>query len=138
MSAAMRRAASVRRGVARPDQTDLARIEQFDTAFDGDDRRRVLEGGERLGIIRLGTGDQPGAELRQGFDLPLGLRLGADPHAPRTAPASGEVGQGVERLGRGAEIGDEVPDRHRADAAAARQAQPIQFFRIAGPHELGT
>lgn len=59
-------ALAVGRGVARPDHGDHAFAQQMSMADQGEQRRRVGDGGEMLGIIRLAGGDKPRTNVRAG------------------------------------------------------------------------
>ena len=72
-------------------------------AAHGDDGRGVLDGGERLGIVRLAMGDEPGTEPFEALELALGRRDGTDLEGARSSAPAGEFGQRVQRRRSGAE-----------------------------------
>ena len=68
-----RKPPAIRRGVARPDDSDHRPLEQLGFAEDGQDRGRVLDSRQRARIIRLAPADESCLSAANCRELGLGL-----------------------------------------------------------------
>ena len=85
--------AAVGGGVAGADDGHHALLQQVSVAPDSNQGRRVVDRGQRFGIVRLAPGKELRADLRERFQLALGRRFGTDGNRFSPAAAPGEFGQ---------------------------------------------
>jgi hypothetical protein len=117
-------------GVARSDQGDAGRAQQIVAPEDAQHRRRVGQGAQGGGIIGVGQGDQATAEAGDGLQFAFGDAAPGDRDGLSRAAAAGEVGQGVEGGGGGAEAREQAAEGHGTDVLGAIEAEPVPPFLI--------
>ena len=79
-----------------PTTATIGRAQQLGQPEHGQDRRRVLDGGERIRIIGLAPADEPGADAAQRGHLGLGRRPRHGGDGRAALAAAGEPRQHVE------------------------------------------
>jgi hypothetical protein len=117
-------------GIARADHADRRTQQQGGIAAQRQQRRRILDGRERLGIARLAQGQEQPAEAGEGGDLIFGLRARGRTQDLRAARPC-QIGQSAQGLGRAVEAIQQPAKGDRPDAEGPRQPQPVGAFGIA-------
>ncbi len=82
------------RSIARADDGDHRPIEQGSVAVNRDQRRRIVDPGERAGIFRLAQAHQPHAERAHRCELALGFLARSNARGVLGAAAARQAGKG--------------------------------------------
>jgi hypothetical protein len=114
----------------RADHADDARSHQVTMAFEGNQRRRVGDGGQSFRVIGLAQAQQPGAGGLGGGPFVLGFRFGAN-HDGFLAPAAfGEFRQIAKRRGSVLVARHQLHVGDGADVLGADQAQTVETLGV--------
>ena len=104
-------------GVAGTDHGDGRSLQQLGPAAHDQERRRIRDLGETLGVPRLAIGEKRAAELGNRRELGLGLVAPAAPPAVFTIRLAGQARQLVERPARAAETAQQLAEGLGPDSA---------------------
>jgi hypothetical protein len=111
-----------------PTHGEPGSFQQLGLAAHDQERRRVGDLGEALGIPGFALGQERAAELGDRRELGFGLLAPAAPPALFTARLAGQARQLIERPARAAETAQQLAEGLRPDSARAAELQPVDLL----------